>query len=520
MESKSRLLIAVVATSVACLPRGNPPAGRQLISGRSATLAALVPPNGDGLLRILFMRPNAGDSAGSDLYVVSLDAAGELSHERLLITDIETDFNVGCGWKIAPCSFDPKGRALVYRNVRPQPGAGSSGEWVDPVTGDIEDADFNRTLSGSGQRSFVVDYTTQTDGTLYDADGHATAIQFAPADPFSGSTYEFVGDDFYFINAQKQLIDIPPSDVPSQVATDVTRFVGWSTPDGALLALTRATSDPAVQQLSLRDPASSQETSLPFSGYGSLQPSPDGDWLLRNEPPGVDGVHDTLLDYRTGATQVLDFPSFVTAVWRPGHRELWVFGGGDNRAPTVWVVTPGGATITVEEVEFYGFSEDGTDWFSTSDLNSSTPAVKVGLADDPTGPRFPYNPPGTFIDKQWVLPDGRLLLSAYPKDVQRADTIVVDPRTGDSRVLAERGRVAALGQTRFIGMFHFESGRGDLTAVELPSGKATILAPEFTVTAFAEPQGTDLVAPGTRLVYQFQARTPSPYDGIWLANCP
>jgi hypothetical protein len=512
MRTRFRLLLALITTTTACLPRGNPPAGRQLIADRSAALAALAPSNGDGMLRVLFMRPNAQDSAGSDLYVVSLDPAGELSPERLLISDINTEFNVGCSWRIAPCAFDAKGRAQVYRSGAPQLATGLTPTRVDPVTGAIEDVivDYNTAFSASGQRSFVHD-ANYTSGTLHDADGHATAIQLISPGQFSVTrSYEFVGDDFYFINPQNELIDIPPSDVPRQVATQITDFSAWPSPDGPVLILTRGISDAGVRQCSVRDPVSGRETPVPADGCPYAKPSPDWEWLLAG---------DTLVNWHTGATQVVDIPSFFNAQWRPGHGQLWGSEGGEG-ALSVWVVTPGNPPITVEGVALSGFSEDGAYWFGISDFTSSTPALTVGLADDPTGARFPYNPPGTALEGQWGLPDGRLLLSADVNNVQRADAIVVDPRTGDRRVLAERGEVAAVGQTRFIGMYHFETGRGDLTAVELDSGKATILAPEFTVTAFAEPQGTDLVAPGTRLLYQFQARTPSPWDGIWLTNCP
>jgi hypothetical protein len=77
-----------------------------------------------------------------------------------------------------------------------------------------------------------------------------------------------------------------------------------------------------------------------------------------------------------------------------------------------------------------------------------------------------------------------------------------------------------VGKTRFIGQFHFGTGVGDLTVVELATGRQTILALERAVTAFPEPQGDDLVAPGTRVVYQFEARSDSPYDGIWVTTVP
>ncbi len=81
---------------------------------------------------------------------------------------------------------------------------------------------------------------------------------------------------------------------------------------------------------------------------------------------------------------------------------------------------------------------------------------------------------------------------------------------GATELLARRGRIAAVGRTRVIGMFHMDEARGDLTAIQLDTGRSTILAPEFTVTAFAEQADGDPVALGTPIVYQFQARPRRP----------
>jgi hypothetical protein len=219
---------------------------------------------------------------------------------------------------------------------------------------------------------------------------------------------------------------------------------------------------------------------------------------------------------------VLDLPGSVACQWRPGRDELWATSPVSNSTPTVWVFTPGSATITLSGVYFEGFSQTGAYWYSTLvyDPNQANPHLDVGVADDPTGPRFPYKPDGTWTENEWDLSDGRLLIEAYANDIQRADTIAIEPRTGDRKLLGERGHVAALGQTRVMGMYHYVGGRGDLTTIELDTGRSTVLAPEFTVTAFAEPQGTDLLAPGARVVYQYQARTASSYDGLWLVNSP
>ncbi|HVT06477.1 MAG TPA: hypothetical protein VHO67_03425 [Polyangia bacterium] len=524
------MLFVAVSATAACLPRGEAPAGRQLIADRAASLGALVPPNGDGVLRILLLRPAAADSTGSDLFVVSIDADGQQSPERLLISDINTEDGVGCSWKVAPCSFDARGRVFVYRNspVSATPGDfGPPPVWVDPISGDIQEAPLTQIWSPSDLRWAVVQQPDRTNAnppppataTLTEADGRTTTVQLASSDPTSGGYWfpRFVGEDFVYLDPQGEVMDIPPSGVPQQLAKGVTGFTASPTPDGPLLILSRATTTSSVTQMSIRDPVTGQETQLPFPGPATIGLSPDGQWLLHIDD-GPSASRYTLFNYHSGASQTLDFPPGVEAWWRPGHDEVWFNSPGD--APRISAVTPGGPSVTVDGVYLSGFSSSGTYWFGTQDPTVDPPIQEVGLADDPAGPRVPYNPPGTYVDKQEELPDGRILASVFAKDQQRTDVITVDPRTGDRQLLAERGVLAAVGQTRFIGMFHFQGGRGDLTAVDLTSGHPTVLAPEFAVTAFAEPQGTDLVAPGTRVVYQFQARTASPYDGVWLVDCP
>lgn len=525
------LPLAMAATvSSGCLPRGEPPAGKQLIADHDAFLGAMVPPNGDGLLRILFMRPNP-DPGGADLYEVSVDQSGEPSPERLLISDIEAELDLGCTWKIAPCSFDAKGRVMVYPNNPPPP---PPGEYVkplsvDPITGEVTDIDLSAGYrSGSGQRSFMLGpYATPQTGTLTEADGSTTSVELRTSQEgvSSPAFYEFIGEDFYYLDTQNRLIDLPPSKVPQQLATGVIAVAVASTPDGPLMMLTRPTADPELFQFSLRDPISGAETALPFQQRGNVQFSDDFSWLVY-EVRGLDpttntyGSTFTLFDRSTGATQLLDVPA-ASVAWRPHRNQLWAWTYDNAEQEVISIVTPGSPTVTVTGTRFEGFSDSGTYWFSTvTSPNKSEQALDVGVADDPMGPRFHCNPPETFLIDRAELPDGRVLGSFYGKDVQRADVITVDPRTGERHVLAEAGRIAALGQTRFMGMFRFQEGRGDLTAVNLETGRSTVLAPEFTVTAFAEPQGQDLLAPGARIIYQFQARSASPYDGIWLVNAP
>jgi hypothetical protein len=166
------------------------------------------------------------------------------------------------------------------------------------------------------------------------------------------------------------------------------------------------------------------------------------------------------------------------------------------------------------------FTADGRYWFPTKTPNSPDSVVQVGLADDPMGPRFDLHPAGTTLVQYWELADGRILAPAFSTTATRSNVYVVDPATGQSQVLGEEGAVVAVGQTRLLVNQHILDNEGDLTVFDLGTARSTVLALEFTLAAFVEPVGEDAVAPGAHVAFQFQARFPSPYDGIWLATVP
>jgi len=522
---------ALAAAMAACLPRGAPPGGRQVVADRQATLEAIVPPNGDGVLRILILKP--GTAAGSqDLYLVSVDAGDGPPSEQLLVPDADPQVDFGCVDMVAPCSLiAPDGTLLVYTK--------HGSVKVDPFTGAQSAApSFLLLASASGARSFMAN---QDGGTLTEPDGSTVAIDLLPPPSGGlgyytnyGSPYAFFGEDFYYVSSQAVLIRLPPSGAPEQVATGIAGFRGTQTSDGLLLILVRATSDPSVQALSIRDPLTGVETVLPFS-FTDLSISPDGQWLLQVD---TSSGSFTFFNSHSDTQQVVEVPGlapylFFQAAWRPGSSQVW-FTAGSYATPTVWVVSPGVSPISVPGVGLVAvgnagfgweqnlFTADGAHWFCTpSPPDDTTPMIQVGRTDDPAGPRFDLIPEGTSLFNAWLLADGRMLTAVYTDFAPRSDVFAVNLDTGESVQLAERGRVAAVGQTRFVGMFHYDRDyRGDLTTVELDSGRQTILAPEFAVTAFVEPQGADLVPPGARVVYQFQARTDSPYDGIWVVSSP
>jgi hypothetical protein len=64
------LLAGLAASAAACVPRGDPPAGRQLVADRTSRLGGFVRSNGDGITRVLITRPAAsGKEFSLDLIV-------------------------------------------------------------------------------------------------------------------------------------------------------------------------------------------------------------------------------------------------------------------------------------------------------------------------------------------------------------------------------------------------------------------------------------------------------------------
>jgi hypothetical protein len=540
-QAKTRSLLRGIAAiagvaAAGCLPRGAPPGGRQVIAGREGQLAAIAPPNGDGVLRILFQRPGAADPSTRDLYMLPVDATGQPGTELLLATGLDVTSDLGCIHRLAPFSIDPDGWLTVYGNSGYAQVNAITGAHRDPVTSFLFPL-----YSDSGDRVFGTDGNSggsaSATGTLTEPDGSTMTFDVAVSNAW-GQTYTFFGEDFYYVTPQKDLMHIPPSGAPEKLAAGIDGF-SWFSPPSGILILNRPTSDPMVEQSSVLDLATVQETALPFNaisgpagGGGNASLSPDRRWILHVESDA--GVFD-FFDYRSGTLQAVPSPAPVGIYpgysWRPGTSQVWAQ-MGDYQMPSIWIITPDAAPVLVGTTRFEGvssprmpinwaFTADGKYWFSTeSSGDVMYPVVQIGDADDPTGPRRDLAPTGMHVDRYWPLGDGRLLTTVFTNDVDRADLMAFDPRTGDDRLLGEKGRVAEVGKTRVLGLLHFQGGNADLTAIDVGTGEQTILAPEFAVTAFAEPQGDDLVAPGTRAVYEFEARSPSPYDGIWVVNVP
>jgi hypothetical protein len=513
------LLAGVLAA--ACVPRGDPPPGRQVVADRISLPFQIAPDNGDGVTRILFVRP--GQATGSiDLYVLAVDAAGAPPVEHLLAAGVFGDTG-GCpiGGQVCLTS-DAHGRLLVFEAGDPDPNQTRLSR-IDPVTGARTDLGLARfyQLSPTGQQLLVYANAPDAMSVLYDADDRAT-----PIDTSAGGS--FAGEVFYYVTAQHEAMRLAPGGTPERLATNVETAAPQVAGGRVLVVLGRTTGEPFVSTYALLDTATMQETASPL-GTTPFQLSPDGRWLVTTD---YMAETITLTDWRTGAQDLFrpqPFPHGYGYQWRPGHTEMWV--PNDQSGPsTTWILRPGqdpaevpGIAASLSNLQANGpgsmFTPDGVYWFSQADALSNQ-GLLVGRADDPAGPRFQLTPPHALEDGYWPLPDGRLVVKAWTKTPELEGIYVVDPATGDTRVMGEEGVLLGVGRTRLLANQHVLHGEGDLTVFDLGTGQGTTMAAEFGMAAVVQPQGDDAVPPGAPMAFRFQARFPSPYDGIWLTTVP
>jgi hypothetical protein len=250
---------------------------------------------------------------------------------------------------------------------------------------------------------------------------------------------------------------------------------------------------------------------------------------VSQDPNQPYGSGEALLDTMTGTTEALDSTFSESIAWRPGHDELWATSMNDPEGTellstaSLSIKKPGLPTQTVSGVYFTHFSDDGASWFSLgAPLNVQATSDLVGLADDPSGPRFAAVPTGSSLGDDWSLSDGRLLDDSTVglDNFENSLVQIVDPHNGATQPVGELGFLAAVGTTRALGIYHVSYLGGDLTTTDFATGRSKVLAAEFAESAIAEPQGVDLYPPGGRIVYQYVARFDSPWDGLWMATVP
>jgi len=509
-----------------CLPRGEPPAGRQVISDRSTSLAGILPAASDGVVRLLVVRVH-DDRVLGDLYVVAVGNDGTPPTETLLAQNL--GWGYGCNFGMCFIA-DPKGRVFVTHDYDPQTQLSSLAR-IDPITGarlELGMSSYTYFLtSPSGDRLVVPSYPFQS-LTLYEADDRATTIADA-TNPL------FLGEDLYYL-VKQQMMRLAPNGAPVVVRDAVTSFSSQETDAGPVLVLTLGTDDPLVGTYAVMDPVTATDLFPPVDFRQSISVSPDRHWLLAADYTSNEARYTFIGD--TGATEEIALPdtgSRGAFEWRPGRAQVWfqAWDNGTGRpSPTSWTKVPGMPLVEVPiSVQAVSegmampsfFTRDSAYVFSFRSAQVKDGlTLQVGSADDPQSPRFDAVPDGSTSFGYWRLADGRLVTAGFFHSPQRNEIRVVDPATGASQTLATEGTVVTVGERRVLVLQHMIDSRGDLRSFDTDTGASTLFGAEFTVNAFVEKQGADPdpVKPGAHIAFQFQARFDSPYDGIWVTTIP
>jgi len=520
------LVLASLLATPACLPAGEPPTGQQIWAGRDRTLVGVLPVRSpdDGITRVLSFRQGTASNLGTELSLLSRAPSGavadEVLQERWTCSGLPPCIGIDHQGGVYVSSLSPEPPLDFFANLT-RIDLDTHQRVEFGVVAQYAFSASNRRVAVSLGRLGNAEQIVR----VIEADG-VSSLDLAPA-----RAPTFVGEDLYFIGEGKILSRLGGgSTSPEVVRTGVDSFtVLWSTRGPRLLLHVPSIDGRTMGTAALLDPATGDERSLVLGWDTSL--SWDGRWAVTRGPDLNSRRTFTLADLTTETDELFELPVDVNdAEWRPGHTEVWLRttnwdgqatfikepGKPLREVPAIVAAYAAGENTTI-------FNRDGSRFYLVAPPDGATPpTVFAGDADDPSGTRLPLNPPGTRFSQHRELTDGRLVIEAFYVGGDRNDIYLVDPRDGATRLLGKDGGVVATGATRIIAMTHRVDQAGDLEVIQLDGGGAVPLAKEFARTPYLQPPlgDEDPTRPGTKIVYQFRARFPSPYDGFWLTDLP
>lgn len=571
------LLLGAFVTSAGCLPRGPAPAGRRWLDDGTAYGVQFVPGPAGSPGHLVTMKLTSSGPGPLSFYAVHEPAAGDALGTETFLTDNAGGSSIGGLCFGAPCppAIDSQGRLFIKRDrtIASYDGGSETNDTsfvrADPATDAVLDLGSMSQLTGTFAQGTTFAYTVLD--TLHvrgadDGDTQFDHVLYQPA-VLNDALYFAVRSGTKAIGTLNRLTG-PPFDSPEVLASDVISMRPFQAAAPALVLCRTVGGDPSCSN-SLFDPVTLQETPLPKEAGDAWSISPSGRYLFlvrqpqsstgappappsggptdgASDPPTDDQLTVSLFDRTLGTLQSTSLTELDATYWRPGRDELWFAGTppgtasssgaiGDSQAP-LWRWVPGTdpAMVLAQQAVFMSLSSNGGQWPFTADgrflLTHSTaaqtdkPTIILRAADDPGTELLTLNPAGTGVQDVRQLPDGRLIVSDWITDGNRADIYLVDGDAGTMTPLGHGGNVVATGATRILARLDWLTGggSGDLSLIDLATGATTLVAENVHAVAVEAPAspGADPLAPGTRIAFISRNRVASPYDGLWIASLP
>lgn len=534
-----------MALTLGCLPAGDPPRGRHLVADRTLSAVQFSASEQEGVPAYLLVSgpvhsetsSDAGAAAElpkTDLYWIP-DEARALSLPRALAKG--RPVLVVSSLQVPQPQYDPVladtlGRLVVQHRDPDKPD--------DPLAFRISRFDLaNKTwtrlttinrgsravhqpeLKLSPGRSRVVIDSGNLE--IFELENQRAWVE-------TDGRWYFWGEDIFFSRydsqARSSLVSrLKPHGAPQSFVrrADLLAVFGFL-PDATRAAEPRVVLVEAPRTFFVVDPDRGQRTNLPYLVNFTISPS--GRWVTGTD--SNNGSSQVFVDWSTGTNQVAaSWPADPKLRrWRPGRDEHWARTGDSQLS--IWQAD--GTIRTIDaKLDSFSFSDDGRFWFPSEEREAGWRQHYVGLADAPEGPRYPTNPPGTFSFQLEVLAGNWVLVDLWlDEEGSRFDYAAVDPTTGQSQMLAVKGRLIAASPTRILAYANWDDGRksGELALFDLASGAKTVLADGVYAAALdpgfhSAPQpNTDRLAPGTRVAFLVRHRFASAYDGLWVTELP